>query len=173
MNIFLGGVHGVGKSYLAAQVPEGSRLFHVSASTLIKEERSHANWGGNKKVADPAGNQIALANAVRRKNDNGIALLLDGHFVLKGTRGECIYLGVDVFSPLNLEAVILLEASPQIVAKRILERDGREERLEMLEEFIEAERSQAKRVCRTLGIPLSIVNQPTADEFIKLVEPSQ
>lgn len=170
MNIFLGGVHGVGKSFLALQLPSHSRLLHTSASTLIKEEIAQPNWGSDKKVLDPTGNQILLSNAVRRKNNNGIRLLLDGHFVLKGSHGELIYLNPDVFSTLNLTSAILLEASPKIIAQRILDRDGRIESIEKLTEFLQAERAQARKVCNTLGIPLEILNEPSAQAFIKLVE---
>lgn len=172
MNIFLGGIHGVGKSFLARQLPSHSRLLHTSASTLIKEEMAQPNWGSDKKVSDPAGNQILLANAVRRKNDNGIRLLLDGHFVLRGSRGELIYLDPEVFSTLNLTSAILLEASPQIIAQRILDRDGRKESIEKLTKFLQAEQAQARKVCNTLGIPLDILNEPSAQDFIELLEPS-
>lgn len=170
MNVFLGGVHGVGKSFLARQIPARSRLSHISASTLIKEEISQPNWGSDKKVSDPAGNQILLANAVRRKNDNGIRLLLDGHFVLKDNHGEFIFLGPEVFSTLNLKSVILLEASPQIVAQRLFDRDGQQESIERLTKFLQAEQEQARKVCDTLGIPLDILNEPSTQDFMELIE---
>lgn len=173
MNIFLGGVHGVGKSFLAHQVPASYGYLHTSASSLIKEERSLPNWGADKRVENAAGNQILLAAGVKRKNNEGIRLFLDGHFVLKGIEGNFIYLGVDVFSTLNLKAVMLLEADPQIIAKRIFERDGRTEGMDRLKEFIEAERAQAQQVCSDLNIPLAILKSPTLEEFLKVVDSSE
>jgi adenylate kinase len=42
MNIFVAGVHGVGKTYLASRLPP---LMSTSASKLIREELATANWG--------------------------------------------------------------------------------------------------------------------------------
>lgn len=170
MNIFLGGVHGVGKSFLAHQVPASYGYFHTSASSLIKEERLQSNWGTDKRVEDAAGNQILLAESVKKKNNEGVRLLLDGHFILKGSEGSFIYLGVDVFLTLNLKAVILLEAASQVIAQRIVERDGRAEDIDWLKDFIEAERVQAQQVCDSLNIPLTILNSPALDEFLKVVD---
>lgn len=166
MNIFLGGVHGVGKSFLASQLPDELDIYHASASDLIKQELQQPNWGSDKMVGDAAGNQALLAAAVNRENDCGVRLLLDGHFVLKNNQGEYIYLGSDVFSSLNLKAVILLEAPPQVVRDRISKRDDRDEDIESIKRFLEAERSQAQKVCSALKIPLEILIEPTAQELI-------
>lgn len=167
MNIFIGGVHGVGKSFLASQLPDELNYFHVSASTLIKKELQQPNWNFDKKVGDAVGNQVLLATAVNRENSRGVRLLLDGHFVLKNICGEFVYLGVDVFSSLSLKAVILIEAEPLVVRKRIYERDGREEDFESLVKFIQAEQNQARQVCSALKIPLNIMKEPTISEFIE------
>lgn len=169
MNIFVAGVHGVGKTYLAQQLPVEFGLVHTSASKLIKEERSMATWGTDKKVSDVDGNQLALAAAVSRHNKSGVRLLLDGHFVLRDAGGQFVRLGADVFKALNLDAVILLEAEPHIIAERILGRDGREESTEELQLFLDAERAQAKLVCGALGIALTVAAGPTAADFAEIV----
>lgn len=45
MNIFVAGVHGVGKTFLASQLPKALGLMQTSASKLIKEERALPDWG--------------------------------------------------------------------------------------------------------------------------------
>ncbi len=160
MNIFLAGIHGVGKTFLASQLPPTIDLVHTSASKLIKEERQLPNWGLDKRVSDIDANQIALASAVRRHNNENTRLLLDGHFVLINDRGDFSPLDVEVFKALNLQSVILLEADPHIVANRIYERDGREVDVHHLLDFINIERSHAQLVCNKLGIPLTILNAP-------------
>lgn len=154
MNIFLAGIHGVGKTYLAAQLPNTFGLMHTSASKLIREEVSQPNWNADKRVSDVTVNQIALAQAVRRRNDNGERLLLDGHFVLLDSVGSFVLLNVDVFESLNLQAALLLEAPAHIVAERIRTRDGREIAIAEIENFAEAERCHARAVCDSLGIAL-------------------
>ena len=87
MNIFVAGIHGVGKTYLASHAASGSGMTHTSASKLIKEERGQATWSADKRVAEVDANQQALAKAIRRHNELGIKLLLDGHFVLLNNAG--------------------------------------------------------------------------------------
>ena len=157
MNIFVAGIHGVGKSYLCSRLPAGSGLLHTSASNLIKEELALPGWNPDKRVADVDMNQLALAKAVARNNANGIALLLDGHFVLLNTSGEFVMLGAAVFKPLNLSAVLLIEADPKIVEIRIQNRDDQRRDSEWLATFMLKERAQAESVCRELGVPMRIL----------------
>lgn len=170
MNIFVAGIHGVGKSYLASRVPADFGLMHTSASKLIKEERALTNWSHDKRVSDADGNQIALAAAVKRHNDAGTRLLLDGHFVLLDTQGEFLHLDSQVFKSLNLDGVILIEAGPQTIASRLQDRDSRLANIDHLEKFIHIERSHAQDVCEKLEIPLCILHMPSSDSFIQTVE---
>ncbi|MGJ0483728.1 MAG: ATP-binding protein [Methylomicrobium sp.] len=132
MNIFIAGVHGVGKTYLASQLPATFGLIHTSASKLIKEELTMSNWGVDKRVNDVDVNQIALAAAVQRYNAAGTRLLLDGHFVLLNSEDNFLRLDIEVFNSLNLDGVVLLEADPNVIARRIFERDGREAKIDHL-----------------------------------------
>ncbi len=169
MNIFIAGVHGVGKTFLATQIPSDLGLCHMSASTLIREELAMPNWGADKRVSDINRNQIALASAVKRYNDTGTNLLLDGHFVLLDRKGELSHLSVAVFEPLRLRAVILLETQPDIVAQRLYERDGHEHDVIKLAEFITAERLQAQLICKELELELHILMAPTSKIFVEAV----
>lgn len=165
MNIFIAGVHGVGKTYLASQLPKEIGLVHTSASTLIKNERALPEWNTDKRVNDVDANQVALAAAVERHNRVGTRLLLDGHFVLLNPQNQFLYLGTEVFKSLNLEAVVLLETNTLTIASRIKERDDRESDTAHIENFINAERHQAQIVCSDLGIPLLILDSPNPDTF--------
>jgi adenylate kinase len=169
LNIFVAGVHGVGKSHLASQASRTLALVHTSASRLINEERKASNWSPDKKVSDANTNQIALAAAVKRYNSAGERLLLDGHFVLLGSEGEFVRLGPDVFRPLSLDGVILIEAAPDLIAARIRERDGREVEVEQITKFMAAERVQAQMVCDELAISLFVLNSPGGETFAGVV----
>ena len=169
MNIFVAGVHGVGKTYLASRLPKSIGLLHTSASRLIKEEQATPNWGTDKRVSDVQANQIALAAAVRRHNAARTRLLLDGHFVLLDTEGVFKHLDAEVFRPLNLDGVVLIEADAPTVAARIRIRDQREADLAHIVDFIAAEREQAQLVCDGLGIPLVILESPSVDAFAQAV----
>ena len=169
MNVFIAGVHGVGKTYLAKQIPESLGLFHTSASKLIKEERAAPNWSVDKRVSDVDGNQIALTTAVKRYNDAGTRLLLDGHFVLLNSLSEFVPLNANVFQSLNLERVVLLEAAPELIAERISERDDRNIGVAHISNFVGVERENAMKVCDLLRIPLIVLESPSVTVFIKAV----
>jgi adenylate kinase len=169
MNIFVAGVHGVGKTFLASQLPKALGLMQTSASKLIKEERALPDWGTDKRVGDVDVNQIALANAVTRHNEAGTRLLLDGHFVLLDAQGEFSPLAANVFKALRLDGVLLLEADANTIATRILERDSREVDIDHTIQFLAAERAQAELVCNELGIPLHILEACDRDTFAAAV----
>lgn len=161
MNIFVAGIHGVGKTYLASRLPSESGLKHVSASTLIKEQRALAEWNVDKLVTDVDENQIALAQAVARHNANNTSLLLDGHFVLLGQEGDFIPLGAEVFRALKLSAVVLIEATPEVVASRVVQRDEFYREPKWLANFMRRERAQAELVCTELNLPISVLTSPS------------
>jgi adenylate kinase len=79
--IFLGGVHGVGKSTLAALCKE-SGVEHLRASDLIKQASSEARFDERKRVKDVDGNQGILVRSLNARIDGGGKFLLDGHFTL-------------------------------------------------------------------------------------------
>lgn len=165
MNIFIAGVHAVGKSYLCADFSKEHAWLHRSASQLIKEEIGQENWSADKRVSDSENNQRALINAVTRINENKQRLLLDGHFVLKGKNDEFIRLDADVFSALNLSGVILIETPAYLIIERLKIRDGVERKSDDISQFIEVERDQAHKVCKSLNIPLLILDQPSCEIF--------
>ena len=90
MNVFVAGIHGVGKTYVAGRLPPSYGLLHTSASKLIREERALPEWNTDKRVADVDENQVALASAVARYNGKGGRLLLDGHFILLNNKAKFI-----------------------------------------------------------------------------------
>ncbi|KRB95791.1 hypothetical protein ASE11_18515 [Hydrogenophaga sp. Root209] len=169
MNIFVAGIHGVGKTYLANRLPAGIGLIHTSASKLIREERALHDWNIDKRVSDVDENQVALAAAVARHNANKTALLLDGHFVLLSQSDEFLPLGLNVFKSLNLSAVVLLEADPQEIANRVSSRDSLQREGGWLETFLAKERTHAELVCRELHLPLRILVSPNDEEFSSAV----
>lgn len=169
MNIFLAGIHGVGKTYLSAQLPANLGLIHASASTLILEERALPNWGTDKLVADIDENQAVLIQAVKRHNDAGTRLILDGHFVLLNAQGKFSPLEVKLFSSLDLDGVVLLEAEPGVIVTRINERDRVPRDEGEIAAFMAEERRQARAVCGALNIQMVILMSPGPNQFADVV----
>lgn len=165
MNILVAGVHAVGKSFVCQEFSSKNKWVHRSASQLIKEEMGNANWSSDKKVNNADANQQALLRAVRKKNSDGERLLLDGHFVLRGGSDEFILLGAEVFAELNLSGVVLIEAPAEVIVDRLYARDGVVRAVSSIDLFLQAERSQAEKVCEEIKIPLIMLDEPTFEEF--------
>ena len=169
MNIFIAGINGVGKTFLASKLPAYYGLTHTSASKLIRDEKILPNWGNDKLVGDIDSNQLALAAAVKRHNDSGTRLLIDGHFVLLDAAGNFTCIEMDVFRSLHLDAVILIEEIPNIIAERIRQRDDRVTDTKFLIDFIATERAHAHAVCKEIGVPLEVLMSASPEIFVQAI----
>lgn len=170
MNVFVAGVHGVGKTYLCEHAVKSHGFTHASASKLIKEQLALPEWNTDKLVSDIDGNQRALIAAIQRYAKASTPILLDGHFLLRDHAGELTEIKTDVFASLNLSGVILLEKDPQIIRQQIAGRDGRDQSVESLKEAMEVERSRAEVVCKELGLPLNVLQVPTEHAFAEAAQ---
>ncbi len=65
--VFVGGVHGVGKSTSCQEVAERTGLQWLTASSLIKAEEQSAVAEHSKVVLDAVGNQELLIRSVRKR----------------------------------------------------------------------------------------------------------
>lgn len=165
MNVFIAGIHGVGKTYVASRLPASHGLLHTSASKLIREERALPEWNVDKRVSDVDANQIALVGAVARYNGQGTRLLLDGHFVLLDGQSQFVPLETAVFRSLNLGAVVLVEAEAAVIAERLKARDHLERDQAWLSRFMAKELEVAQKVCQELNLPLQVLRAPSDAEF--------
>lgn len=153
--IFVGGIHGVGKSTLcdSAFAPAGYHC--VTASSLIRLRRSHSDR--EKLVDDIPDNQTALIEQLELEKITRRHLLLDGHFCLLNGEGEVEPIRIEVFEAMSPSALVLVKCDPKVVADRLTNRDKKEWCPEMLQQFQEAEEKHAKLVAKVLQAPLTIV----------------
>jgi len=161
MTLFVGGVHAVGKTFVLKPVCEELGVRHATASQLIKEQRGLANWTVSRQVDDIDENQRALVAAVRRIEERGETVVLDGHFVLR--RGINVHekIGVETFAQLMVRGVILLEAPGATVADRLLQRGDTTWAPTEIENFAQKELEHAEAVCRYLKVPLVRLHLPS------------
>jgi adenylate kinase len=169
MNVFVAGVHGVGKSYLCERAGALLGIIHASASKLIREQLALPAWNTNKLVADIQGNQRALIAAIQRYASEQSSILLDGHFVLRDASGKLTEIPDDVFSSLNLAGVVLLEKDLETIRRQVAARDGHAPDAGPLLEAMSAERRRAQEVCNKLALPLEILNDPSGEEFCDVI----
>lgn len=170
MIIFVAGIHGVGKTFLGAPVAQQLGIRHATASQLIREERDLQSWGADKRVSGLDENQAALVSAIKRLRSGGHKLLLDGHFVLRGTNGEFNEIDTQVFRDLRIGAVLLLEANTDVVMERLRTRGDTSWTSSELQTFAKLEKEHALRVSSALGITFRNLIEPSERQLSDAIE---
>lgn len=167
--IFVGGVHGVGKTTLCSQYALAHNLTSKSASQLIREAKQSAIAASGKAVKDIDGNQKLLIKAVRQYRNSGTNLLLDGHFALWDVNHQVMPLGTNVFSNLGIDGVIVLHDSPRHIAKRLAKRDSNRIVASSIAEIQRAELINAVKVGHELSVPVAQIRSGDKSSFNQLV----
>ena len=170
--IFIGGIHGVGKSYFCGQVIEQLDLDYYSASELISA-RKNVVFLKDKLIPDIDDNQAYLLDAVEELNSQGKSYLLDGHFCLYNKNREISRITIDTFVFLKPKAIILITELPSVIVSRLNERDNIKYIEKDINDFQEAETIYAREIAKLLNIPLCIYcsTDSLSDtlDFIKIV----
>jgi len=154
--IFIGGVHGVGKTTFCLNVKEKLGLNFYSASGLISKYKKH-EFPKNKFVSDIDGNQYKLISIKKILDEKENQYLLDGHFCLFDSNGNLQRINSLFFKELAPDAIVLLTEEPSIIAERRKQRDA----IECNEEDIQicqiAEMEYGKNIADLLSIPIFIL----------------
>ena len=169
MNIvFVGGVHGVGKTHLCTYVANVHSVKHLSASQIIKEQASRNTLRTDKSVADVISNQQLLLDGLSRYRQQVSHLLLDGHFVLRTDSDSVSPIPLSVFEEISPLGVILLTAATEVIASR-LARKGVYFEKSFIQKFQNAEVAQAKLFAESSSVSLVELVDPTVDGFLETV----
>lgn len=158
--IFLGGVHGVGKTSMCAGVSESFGLQVISASAIIRAERAQPSLDSRTAVLNVGGNQGLLVRGVQRivaDIPERYLYLLDGHFALRTLAGNIEEIDADVFQAIGVSGLICLIDDPAAIAQRLSARDGEVHDVIAISQLQAAELSAAEAVSRTLGLGLNVV----------------
>ncbi len=155
MMVFIGGVHGVGKSFFCNKLLEITGISTFSASKLI-EERKNITFKSDKLIVDIDDNQNYLLDAVDSLKDQKVDFVLDGHFCLLDGDGNVTRIPEQTFSDLKPDAIVLLTEKPEIIAERRNTRDGIKDDIELIRRFQNEEVSYAREVSEKMSIPIYI-----------------
>lgn len=162
MLIFIGGIHGVGKTFFCEQlinkVPNNvsQNIVFTSASHIINTEKNDYK-DQSKLVSDVDLNQKLLIQGVKKLKEKGGVIILDGHFCLLTTEKEIVQLNPDVFESLAIDELILLVPSDvSVIRERYSTRgDNYLSNWDGLDNFVLSESEQAQKIADSLSIPLS------------------
>ncbi len=169
MNLFVGGVHAAGKTFLLKPACDQLGLRYATASQLIRQRRGHENWSPSRLVTDVEGNQRLLVAAIDELAQAGERVVLDGHFVLRRDVEVHQEIGVETFAQLRLRAALLFETPSQVIAARLAERGDQSWTISEIERFAGREASHARAICRELRMPLACLHMPTQQAVCKAI----
>ena len=150
--LFVGGIHGVGKSTLCDSICERMNVAHHSASELISKfgKVSHS---ANKRVTDVGKNQDVLIAATNEYLVEGRSYLLDGHFCLLNQNGEVVEIPLPTFKALSPVAIMVLFDDPNKIFARLKERDKEMYDIDSLCSFQLRELDYSESVASKLNVP--------------------
>lgn len=156
--IFVGGVHGSGKTTLCECIQKELNCHYISASQLL-------NWSKKEKnVENVEENQKKLKELLVKEMQNDELYLIDGHFALWNEKNECEKVPLDFFCGLSIKCLVLAEESENVISKRLLIRSRLEISADNILKMMIAEKEQAQYVCSQLGIPIYKVHSCDKDE---------
>jgi adenylate kinase len=153
--IFVGGIHGVGKTYLCNEICKKIEVPHFSASQLIRQQNEE-EMNTLKNVTDVKGNQDALIMAINTYVNDISVFLLDGHFCILNSMGEIERIPNETFERMEISCFLVLVDEVEEIRIRLKSRDNIEYSKEMLEKFQSEEISYAKQLSETLRVPILI-----------------
>ena len=152
LSIFVGGVHGVGKTTFINKVLSSLGFACFTASNLIKRHKLVIRK--DKVVSDVAGNQTGLIIESTKESSKHRLYAIDGHFTLLSKERNVQPISIEVFSALKLDCLLLLCASCEEIQSRMSSRDGMKWPKALIRSFMREEERQAETVARKLHIPL-------------------
>ncbi|PCK30041.1 ATP-binding protein [Pseudoalteromonas piscicida] len=152
--IFIGGIHGVGKSTLCNKLVSEFNIPHYSASDLIKRAKQGL-FTKNKSVANVSKNQDVLLTALNEFVDDP-CFLLDGHFALFDANHNVQLVPEETFLSIEPVAMCVLTCDVKVVLERIAARDGIQHDKSAYKELNNSELEHAKSVAERLDVPLFI-----------------
>ena len=155
--LFIGGVHGVGKTSFAKWLAERLDCEAYSSSTLIRGKQGDSPHDLNDSQND-------LINALKETDWFDCGGILDGHFVLKSPDGSFFQVHEAVFSQMELSSILLLTGNPNAIAERLIARDGlqvsdKREFVESITKLQFAECERARHIANEIGVPIETIER--------------
>jgi adenylate kinase len=154
--IFIGGIHGVGKTTLCKRIQNDLKITHLSSSDLIAEIKNEKF--ASKNIKNVTGNQDLLLEALSKHQMEKIHLL-DGHFCLLNSRESVVKIPLNTFKNLNPTAIILIIDITENIIRRLNKRDNKSYSYEFIDSFQTSEIEYSKKVAENLRIPIYIFKQ--------------
>lgn len=151
--VFIGGIHGVGKSTVCQNICAKGDIKHLSASDLLKWVEINTD-PKNKKVKDIEDTQQRLLRGLNETVQMNTNYLLDGHFCLFNKHVEVSRIPISLFRSINPVMLCLVTGNVADIKNNIEQRDNRQYDLDLLTQMQEEEIQHATFIASDLGIKL-------------------
>ncbi|WP_372795543.1 AAA family ATPase [Pontiella sp.] len=155
--LFVGGIHGVGKTTICQKAFAPLGYCCMTASSLMASDGPRPDK--NKRVDDVPGNQTALIEQLSVKRQKHNRLLLDGHFTVLNRLSKIEPINISVFQEMNPSGLLLIKGDSKEISVSLSKRDGEKWTISFLKSLQRAEELHARKVAIELNIPLRIVNR--------------
>jgi adenylate kinase len=167
--IFIGGIHGVGKGWICAQLSKELNIKHLTASEVLKW--TEISSSSNKLVDNVNETQDRLVNNLRKIVVKDEKYLLDGHYCLLNKDGEPYKIPFSTFSEINPNKLILVYEDTVTIKQRLQDRDHNEYSEDTLKKFQGFEIKYAEELSFKLSAPLLKIKSSSVnfDEIKKFI----
>ena len=166
--IFIGGVHGVGKTTFSQKISKVLMLPAYSAGHLIRNHKGRAS-SGDKNVANVSDNQDALVEAVRLLKMHGKTIILDGHFCVRDKVSVITRIPLSTYEALQIKLILILEEEAVIIQERLQARDDTYQDCQDIDLLQNAEVEYGKEVAMTMRIPIQVCRNTQIDEAFAFI----
>lgn len=162
--IFIGGIHGVGKSYLCEELKSIYGFVHLSSSVVMKWDQMTG-----KEVDNVDDSQQKLIINLRKLIEWDKKYLLDGHYCLINRKHQLQRIPIATFKEINPYAIVILEEEPNVILNRRLKRDGVHLDLDFIANFQKEEEKYAQEVAIELGVKFVVYHNGRDKKYLKKI----
>lgn len=159
--VFIGGIHGSGKGAICSEIVRNSHFEHLTASEVLKWNELSPIEAKIVLDIDQTQNRLIynLNQIVKSEKD----YLLDGHYCLLNKFEEPEKIPLNTFSAISPSKLILVTADPDLIEKRLHNRDSVRYSVDLISRFQNLEISYANEISLVMEIPLLIIDSELFD----------
>jgi adenylate kinase len=151
--IFIGGIHGVGKTTLCSQILKKIDINYYSASALIKQLEVGLISDKSKNIANINKNQDRLITAIDNYVDKTNICMMDGHFCLFDLDQNITKVPEKFFKKIKLSSIVVVYDDVKNIQHKNNNRDAIIYNEKLLDNFQRQELSHSKYIAEKLKIP--------------------
>jgi adenylate kinase len=167
--VFVGGIHGVGKSTICKKICSDLGINYLSASEVLKWKQIKPDHQ-DKKVSDIPYTQDRLIMGLADIVKSDEFYLLDGHFCLLDQNGAVYNVPEETFQAINPLSLNVILGDAEEIKMRLEERDYLPYSISLLQEMQDNEVKYSKSLSDFLNRPLFFGSPTEYTEISKNVE---